>query len=268
MLLFRGKKGALMRRNKVKQALNEGKTVVGTMTTEFRNPEVARVLAAAGFDFLLIDNEHSAYSLETVNDMIRAAKPTGLVPIVRVPEAEYYLIARRLDIGAQGVMIPRVETRETVELVVRSVKYPPMGARGYGVRVIHTDHEKVSIKEAIEHFNEDTLVVIQIENKTAIDHIDELMSVEGVDVGLIGPSDLSISLGVPGEPNHPRMIEYIEKMVEGCIRNGVAPGIHIPDMDALRRWSAKGMRFLAYSNEIGLLRQAATAAVEQMRAMK
>ena len=254
-----------MKQNKVKQALNEGKTVIGTMAAEFRSPEVGRTLAAAGFDFLLIDNEHSAYSLETVNDMIRAAKPTGIVPIVRVPEAEYYLIARRLDIGAQGVMIPRVETRETVELVVRSVKYPPVGSRGYGVRVIHTDHEKVSIKEAIDHFNEDTLVVIQIESKRAIDHIDDLMSVEGVDVGLIGPSDLSISLGVPGEPNHPLMIEYIERMVEGCIRNGVAAGIHIPDMDALRRWREKGMRFLAYSNDIGLLRQAAGDAVEQLR---
>ena len=255
-----------MKINKTKHALKEGKTALGTMVSEFRMPEIGRMMAAAGFDFMIIDNEHSPHSYETDMDVIRAGRASDIDCFVRVPDALYTLIARTLDIGAEGVMVPRVETRETVEEVVGAVKYPPWGRRGWGVRSMHTDFEQVSVKEGVAYLNDNTLVIIQIESQRAIDHIDELVSVKGVDVALIGPNDLSISLGVPGELSHPKMVAQIERMVAGCERNGVAAGIHIRDMDALKMWKDKGMRCLMFSSDSGFLMSAASASAQELRA--
>ncbi|HID94979.1 MAG TPA: aldolase [Candidatus Latescibacteria bacterium] len=254
-----------MKRNKVKDILQRGGTAIGTMVTEFRSPEIGRLLAAAGFDFMVVDTEHSPHHLETLNDIMRGAKATEICPIVRVPDAEYHLMARTLDIGAQGLMIPRVETKGTMERIIRSTKYPPLGFKGYGVRPIHTDYEKIPLKELIQRLNEESLIVVQIESKKAIEEIDDLLSVKGVDVAVIGPNDLSISLGIPGETNHPLMTEYIERMVEGCRNRGVVSGIHLRDTESLRRWEEKGMRFLIYSSDSRMLMSRASEAVRGLR---
>jgi len=170
--------------------LEDGKTVVGTMIVETRTPEIPRMMAAAGFDFIIIDTEHGSYSLDVLKDMVRAGKASGLTCLARVPDPEYHLIARTLDAGAQGIMVPRVETRETVERIVRAAKYPPWGERGYGPRSIVTDYERLPVRERVAELNEDTMIVVQVERKKAIDDIDNLLSVKGVDAALIGPNDL------------------------------------------------------------------------------
>lgn len=254
-----------MRRNSVKHALEEGKTVVGTMITEFRTPEVVRMIAAVGFDFVFIDTEHSQFTLETVVDMIRAAKSTNLTCLVRVPDLEYHLIARTLDAGAEGILIPRVETKEEVEALVKYAKYPPWGERGFGARSIITDYESVSVKERVQILNEESMIVIQIESKEAINNIDALLSVKGVDAALIGPNDLSISLGIPGEFSNPLQVQYILKMVEKCERYGIASGIHFRDLKTLLYWKDHGMRLLTFSTDANLLLSAAKEAVSEIR---
>ena len=246
-----------MKANKSKQILKDGGTAIGTMVTDFRSPEVAAILASVGFDFFIIDNEHGAYDLETDHEIIRHARKVGIDCYVRVPDAQYHLIARTLDIGAEGVMVPRVEERGTVEEIVAAVKYPPLGRRGYGVRTIITERQPVSMPEAIEFLNANTMAIIQIETARAVENVADLVSVPGVEVALIGPADLSVSLGVPGEFEHPKMVEAIQRVIDACGKAGVAAGAHLGSVEQLRFWHERGMRCLMCSTESAFMHSAA-----------
>lgn len=254
-----------LRLNRAKQALREGRAAIGTMLTQFRSSAAPVLLAKAGMDFVIIDNEHSAFSLETNQDIARNAKPYGLAVIVRVTEPEYHLIARTLDSGADGVMVPRVEKRETVEAIVESVKYPPVGRRGYGLGPIHTEYDPVAVSDAIAHFNENTLIIIQIESVTAVESAEELVSVPGVDVALVGPVDLSISLGIPGQLDDPRMNQACQRVLEVSRKHGVHLGVHLPDLESVAYWRDQGARLLTYSTEEKMLFSAAAEAVARLK---
>lgn len=254
-----------MQTNTVKAALKQGRTVIGTMMVGTKSPDVVHVLRSAGFDFLFVDTEHSPYNPETVATIIREARAAGIVPLIRVPNAEYHLMSKPLDAGAMGLMIPRVETTEQVRCIVQSTKYPPWGIRGCAVRGPMTDYERIAVEDYIQHANQDILIITQIESKKAIDHIDDLLSIQGVDVALIGPNDLSLSLGVPGELDHPLMVDYIEQLIAACRRHGVAPGIHLGNMDLLLKWTRKGMRMITYSTNVGLLGQGAAQGVKMLK---
>ncbi|MFQ6015665.1 MAG: HpcH/HpaI aldolase/citrate lyase family protein [Anaerolineae bacterium] len=253
--------------NKVKRALDRGEAVIGSMATEMRSPAIAQILAAAGFDFIIIDMEHGTYNLETVAGIIRVARLCGICPIVRVPDPLYHLMSAPLDAGAQGLMIPRVESREVVEGIVQSVKYPPQGLRGCSTVRGHTDYRSVEVKEFLQFANEETLLVIQIERRRAVEEIEALLSVEGVDVALIGPRDLSISLGVPGESKHPIMMESTQKVVDTCRKYGVTSAIHTGDLEILKYWRDRGMRFLSYSSEVAMISSMGSQAVAELRSL-
>jgi 2-keto-3-deoxy-L-rhamnonate aldolase RhmA len=252
--------------NRVKRALKEGKTVIGTMVTELRVPEVARIIKAAGFDFMFIDTEHSSIGYETLAEIVRMGRGIELSSIVRVTDDEYHLIARVLDIGAQGIMVPRVESPERVRRVVSYVKFPPLGVRGFGSSATQTDYKKVSIKELVKILNQETMIVTQIERKQAIEHIEEIVSIEGVDAALIGPNDLSISLGVPGETTSLVVRNAIQKVVDACKKYGKVSGIHTRNLQELLYWRDKGMRLLVYSTDTGLLIEAAKSVLAKLRA--
>ncbi|MGQ9683554.1 MAG: HpcH/HpaI aldolase family protein [Anaerolineae bacterium] len=255
----------MLRENKVKRVLKQGGTVFGTMVQEVRTPCVAQALAAAGLDFMLMDLEHGAFCLETVADMAQVARLSGITPLVRVSDHDYPYLARPLDAGAMGLMVPRIESRAQVEAVVRSIRYPPEGRRGCAVTARQTEFGTVGVKDWIAWANAETLLIIQIEEKAAIEDLEGILSVPGVDVALIGPNDLSISLGVPGEVGHPVMQAAMERVVEVAARYGVASGMHVRDLSLLRTWQARGMRFLMYANEMLLMRQAAEQAAKALR---
>ena len=242
-----------MQKNSVKQALAEGRVQLGTGFGQFRSPEVPRILAAAGFDWVFIDCEHGGFDLETVQDICRVARLVGLCPIVRVGDMQYTLVARALDCGAQGIILPRVESPEVLEKAVSWAKFPPEGVRGYGLTPVQTDYEPLSFNQVIEHVNSNTLVVFQIETKRGIEARDELLSVAGIDAVMMGPADLSISLGVPGEFQHPKMVEAMTAVRESCDRHNVAPGTQTRTPDLARFWKERGMRFLGCSNETGMM---------------
>ena len=243
-----------MRINKVKRALNEGKTVYGTMAVEFRSSVISQIVAAAGFDFMFIDMEHGAFDTKTMSDMIRAARFAGIAPVVRASDSQYHLLSRPLDAGAMGLMIPRVESREQVEQIVKWVKYPPVGVRGCGTSPGHSDYQKVNVKDFIKHANNENLTIIQIESVRAIDDIEALVSVEGVDAACMGPNDLSISMGCPGDVDCPEMVDAMDKVVAACKKYGKASGTHVGSRELLLKWHKRGMRLLAWSSDIGVLR--------------
>ncbi|HID87474.1 MAG TPA: aldolase [Anaerolineae bacterium] len=253
-----------MRDNRVRAALERGEAVIGTMVAEMRSPAVALLFAHAGFDFVFIDMEHGAYDLETVADIIKVARLADIVPLVRVPDGLYHLIARVLDAGAMGVMVPRVETREVVEQAVAALRYPPVGVRGCSTSRGNSDYRGGPLWEFTRHANDNILAVMQIERKAAIDRIDDLLSVPGVDVALIGPADLTLSLGAPS-PQDPIVEEAIQRVVDAGRRYGVATGIHLRDVEQLKRWRDRGMTMLTCSTDIDFILNGARAAVSALR---
>lgn len=253
-----------MRINSVKKVLAEGGVQLGTGFGQFRSPDVPRILAAAGFHWAFIDTEHGGFDLETVQDICRISVLTGLSPIVRVAELQYSLVTRALDVGAQGVIFPRVESAEVLAKAISWVKFPPLGIRGYGLTPLQVDHEKATIPQVVEHMNANTMVVMQIETKRAVEARDELLSVPGIDAVMIGPADLSISLGVGGDFQHPLMVEAMEKIRDSCIAHGVAPGTQTRSIPQAKFWREHGMRFLGCSNETGMLYDRACELVREL----
>ncbi len=230
-----------------------------------RSPEILRILAAAGLDWTYIDSEHGGFDLETLQDLIRAANESGLCPIVRVGDLQYPLIARALDCGAQGVLFPRVESPELLAQAISWTRFPPEGVRGFGLQPVHIGYETATMPDIIAHMNANTMVVLQIETRTALDRVDDLLAVPGVDAVMVGPADLSTSLGVPGEFDHPKMVEAIERIKESCNRHGVAPGVHFRQQALALKWRDRGLRFISCNSEIGFLLDQAKATVAALR---
>ncbi len=239
--------------NLMKQSLKAGRPVVGTMIAEIRQPSVVQLLAHAGFDFVIIDNEHGAFNIETVADLSRAARTIGLTPVVRVPDVTYPYIAQSLDAGAQGVMIPRITDVEQVRYAVQVMKYPPVGIRGLALSRGHTNFQSGPMAETMAQFNKETLLIVQVETRPAVEQVDEILAVAGVDVALVGPSDLSIALGIPGQMEAPPMHTAIEAMLAACRRHGVAPAIHMNDLKLAVYWAQQGMQVISSNAETGLM---------------
>jgi len=242
-----------MKTNTVKRALREGRVQLGANFSQLRSQDVVRILAAAGFDWAFLDGEHGGFGQETLQDLCRIAVKVGLGPIVRVADLQYALIARALDCGAEGVIFPRVESPELLERAVSWTKYPPEGVRGMGLTPLQVDFEPASISQIMEHMNRESLVVLQIETRRAFEARDELLSVPGIDAVMVGPVDLSVSLGVPGDFEHPSMVDTMEKIVESCRAHGVAPGTQTRNLGLAKFWRERGMLFLGCSSETAML---------------
>ena len=255
-----------MRANRTKQLLEQGQIAWGTGLGQFRSAEVPRLYAAAGLDWTFIDTEHGCYDLETVQDIIRAALLTTLTPIVRVADLQYALVARALDVGAEGIIFPRVESPELLERAISWTKFPPRGVRGFGLTIPQIGYQQATFDEITQHMNENVLVVLQIETQTALNRCDELLSVPGVDIVMVGPADLSISLGVPGNFDHPKMIEAITSVIECCRRHKIHPGIQTRTVPMARFWAQQGMRFVGSGNDLSFLWEKVRDTVQQLRA--
>jgi 2-keto-3-deoxy-L-rhamnonate aldolase RhmA len=242
-----------------------GECVYGTMIRQARDPGAPTVFAAAGYDFVFIDMEHGNYSMETMADLIRGAKSAGIAPIIRVPHLETFFISRILDAGAEGIMVPMTSTKRQAEEVVRFSKYTPLGQRGFGTQTGQTDYKPLKASEAMREANEHTLIVAQIETPEAIENIDAILEVEGIDVGLIGPNDLSISMGMTDQIGSEIITKAIEKVVETAKKKGKASGMHIGNIEALKKWRAKGMTVLAYSTDIAFMYNTSKSSLEELK---
>ncbi len=251
--------------NKMKHALENGESVVGTMIAELRQPVVAQLLANAGFDFFIIDNEHGSFTNETIADISRAGLYAGITPLVRVPDLSYTFIAQSLDGGAQGIMLPRVYGPEQVHAALDMMKFPPMGNRGNALSRGYTFFKSGSPAEAMAKANEESLLIVQVETKEAVDNIEQIVSIPGVDVALVGPNDLAIALGATGQLDAPVVREAIDTMRLACEKYGVAPAIHMNGLESAKYWANRGMRVLSSSSETGLMVQAGASVAEAIR---
>ncbi len=255
-----------LRKNILKEALKQGRHQYGCGFGQLRSQEVLKLLAAAGFNWAFVDCEHGGFDLETVQDLCRIGPYLNFTPLVRVVDLQYALVARALDAGAPGVIFPRVESPELLAQAISWTRFPPAGVRGYGLTPVNYDYAPHTMPEAIAHHNAETMVVLQIETQAALDRLEELLDVPGVDVVMIGPADLSISLGVPGEFTHPKMIAAYEAIRDACLKRGIAPGTQTRSAEVTRFWKEKGFTFLGCSNETSMLFDRASAILKEISA--
>lgn len=251
--------------NALRRILASGRRAAGTMLVEVRQPAVLQWLANGGLDFVLIDSEHGPFSVETLAELSRAAVLVGITPIVRVPVIAYEQITRALDGGAQGVMLPRVRSRDEVREALAMMKYPPDGRRGSVLSRGHTQFRAGPLVEALAAANRETMLVVQVETREAVERLDDLLGVPGVDAALIGPTDLSVALGVSGRLEDPVLVAAIEATIEACGRHGVIPAIHLNDVRLAAHWAGRGMRMVSVNSEAGYVIRAATEAAAAVR---
>jgi 2-keto-3-deoxy-L-rhamnonate aldolase RhmA len=256
-----------MRANLIRSKLKAGRPVIGTMIEEIGSPFIVHILANAGYDFVFIDLEHGRFGQEGAANLIQTIRLTPMTCLVRVPDNQYHLIARILDAGAEGIMVPRISNRQEVETVVQSVRYPPIGQRGLSVTRGHNNYERGEGLAFTQHANRENLVIIQIERREAVEDVDNLLSVPGVDVALIGPVDLSISLGIPLDFSHPDIVKAIQRVVDACQRHNVIAGMHTSNLQALAHWRQRGMLMLTSSSDLDMLLDSSKALAQAMRAM-
>jgi 2-dehydro-3-deoxyglucarate aldolase/4-hydroxy-2-oxoheptanedioate aldolase len=254
-----------MSENRSKKILKQGGTVIGCGLQHLGSQDTIRVLAGAGLDWLFVDAEHGGFGQETIKDICRYSSRLGVTPVVRVADLQYALIARALDCGAEGIIFPRVESPELLEHAADWTKFPPLGSRGCGLAPMMFDYEVSSVPDMMRHANDNTLVVVQIESLRALQAREELLSVRHLDAVLIGPVDLSISLGVPGEFMHPKMLDAISSIIESCNARGIAPGGHFRNAEIGKYWKDRGVRLLSCSGETAMLHERASEIVSQLR---
>jgi 2-keto-3-deoxy-L-rhamnonate aldolase RhmA len=254
-----------MRPNTLCQRLSEGRPAYGTMLQDLRSPTVVQIMAQAGCDFLFIDTEHGPYSLETVADLVRVARLVGVTPLVRVPDAEYHLLVRPLDLGAQGIMIPRVETKAQVEQIVECTHFPPLGKRGCSVDKGQNDFAPQNARSFTEEANRENLIILQIERRKAVEDIDELLDVPGVGAAIIGPNDMSLDMGLRSDDMLAALEEPIQHVLDACLARSIPCGIHIAKLEWLAEWQRRGMLLLCYSTDIKFLRDAASSGIDWLK---
>ena len=253
----------------MKRALRDGTVVYGPMVSEVRSPGIAVLFAQAGFDFFFIDLEHSCFSLETVSDMILAARAAEIPVIVRPSSrksAEY--LSRPLDSGAAGLLIPQVRTREDVIDVVRWCRYQPLGGRGMGLSRQHTFFQGGDALDTMKRLNEEILIALQIENKEAVENLPDLLSVEGIDAAFVGPADLSAAFGKPGQSDDPEIQNAINRVIEVSEANDVIPGIHTSSVEKAKFWASKGMKMIGFCTDIKLIQQICQKSVQELHAVQ
>ncbi len=241
--------------NHIKRELYHGKTCYGTWISA-GSANVVDVLKNLNFDWFVIDSEHSPIGPETISHMIQAIGGK-IVPLVRVGLNDQYLIKLSLDAGAYGVIVPLVNSRAEAERAVNFAMYPPLGTRGTaGTRA---SRYGVDSKEYLRTANDEVMVIAQIETIAALDNIDDILSVEGVDVAFVGPSDLTMSLGLIDDRTNPRVAEAMNKVVKACQNRDKIPGVMASSTDEVKSAVERGFRFISLASDVRFLMQGARA---------
>lgn len=246
-----------------KKRLKAGEYVCGPFM-KTGDPAFVEASGFAGFDFCILDMEHGPVSLENMQNNIRAAQISGLIPIVRVRDKSPESVSQPLDIGAFGIQVPQVSTPDEAREVLRYARFFPSGDRGVCRFVRAAGY---SLKERKDYFREanETIVILQLEGTEAISNLDEILKVEGYDILFIGPYDLSQSLGVPGDTMNPIVVDAMKEIISKAVRKGVAVGTFVDSAETLEFWRAAGVQYLSYSVDVGIYAEACRTIVDHFK---
>lgn len=255
----------MIKSNPVKTLWKEGKPAFGTWVTLCPHPRIIKIFAACGFDFVIIEMEHTDFNMQTVANLVMLAREAGLVPIVRPPGTiKPHDLSRPLDAGAQGLLLPAIDTADQMREIIRTIKYHPLGARPMNLKGPHTDYYPGKPGEIISHLNENTLTVVMIESRKGIENLDSICKVEGVDAIMVGPDDLSQDLGVPGEMTHPKLVEAIDNIFSIAKTNNVVYGLSCHSPEQAQARVAAGCTWLPYSNDAAMILNASRDIVPKL----
>ena len=252
---------------KLKERIRYKDTLITGCIMDSRSGAVVEMYQECGYDLILIDREHTALNSETILEQTRIARALGMPCMVRAADSSYHEACRFLDQGIDGIFMPRIHSRQEVENFINNVKYPPLGLRGLGAstcpagKYIGWDN----VKNMVDFFNENLVVGIQIETAGALADLDGILSVQGIDVAVVGNDDLSLGIGIVGELDNPEYIEAVMKVIAACQKYDVLPGIACGDPDRINFWHDKGMRFFWSSADICLMWQAASTQIAEIK---
>ena len=252
-----------MRTNSLKQKLARGRTVVGPFMM-LPSPSIAEMVGLAGFDFVIIDMEHGYAGLETMVHMARAADLHDCTPIVRVADTSRRHILESMELGTGGVLCPQIREPDEVAEVVRQAKYSPIGQRGLGFTTRSGNYAKPFEGNYFEIANSEALVCVQIETREALDCVEDIVKVEGLDLLFVGPYDLSDALGHRGETEHPEVVAAIKHTFKVAEAAKVYRGIYANTPDAAHMWAAEGVELLAMGVDVGFMQKALGAAAKSV----
>lgn len=256
-----------MKPNRAKQTLADGNVAVGHMLMEFATHGLAQMLATADLDFVLIDMEHSPFTSQDVARLVAWFQSTEIAPFVRVPQTQYHFIARCLDAGALGVMVPNVKTGAQAKEIVDAVKYAPLGQRGVALGGALTGYQAVNPAEFLAESNRNTTIICQIESEEGLENLEAIAGTPGVDCLWVGHFDLTNSMGIPGQFQSKRFLDGLKAVVESCRKHGLAAGIQPGNPEQAAEWMGMGYTMISYSADHALYRAAVVEGARRVRAI-
>ena len=256
-----------MKQNRFQRILAEGRMPKGHMIMEFGTRGIAKILEAAGVDFVVLDMEQTGFDADRIADLIAWFKATDIAPFVRVPQGLYHFIARTMDAGALGIMVGNVETPEHARAIVDAVKYAPAGKRGVGLGTAHTDYIQPDTASYFEFSNRNTTVICQIESPTGVANVDAITATPGVDIMWVGHYDLSTSMGIPAKFDHPEFRASLSKVIDAANRHGKLAAIQPGTIAQAEEWLRTGFHVMSWKTDIALYRAALKKELEDLDAL-
>lgn len=249
----------------LRQRVLAGEQVLGAMVFEFFTPGIAQVLKLAGAEFLLYDMEHAGLGIESLKEQVSYCRGLGIAPMVRVPRGEYHFLARALDVGAQGVMIPMVESVEQAKVVAEATHYPPKGRRGAAFSFAHDDYAPGSPAEKMKVADARNLVIAQIETERGLEHVEAIAAVDGIDVLWVGHFDLTNFLGIPGQFDNPKYVDAVKRVVAAGRKHKKGLGFMPTDAKWAADYKALGFNIMAAGTDHGLLMAGVRGLLDSVR---
>jgi len=258
-----------MRRNTLKEKLYNGEVAYGPFL-KITDPAVIEIFGHANFDFAIIDMEHGPISVESAQNLIRAAEIVGITPVIRVSSNEDSKILRALDIGAQGIEVPQINTKEAAQNLVNAARFSPKGERGVCCNVRSADYSKINQDSNLKNnyfkeTNEETLIIAHIEGLEGVNNIEKIMEIDSIDVLFIGPYDLSQSLGIPGQVNDKRVENKMQEIIDKAEAQNKIVGTYVDDIETAKKWMNKGVKFIAYSVDVAILFEKSLEIASQLK---
>ena len=255
--------------NHTKDQLAAGRIAIGMGLRLSRTVDIATIAKTCGYDWLFIDMEHNSMDVDTAAQIAMAALPVGVTPIVRVPGKEHYHASRLLDAGAQGIVVPHVDSVEEAERAVAYCKYPPLGHRSVMGVLPQFGYRAMPVAESTPLANAQTMVIVMLETPQAIAQADAIAAVPGIDSLLIGTKDLCAEMGIPGQFTDPRVEDAYRTVIAACRKHHIHPGMGgVYDPKLLEKYIAMGMRFVLSGGDMGFLMAGATERAKFLQGLK